>query len=354
VGTTTAAMLAAVASVTAGMFAAAFDPAADAVAWMLATPLMLGVAWAYLYLARRGDVTFGPTLLALGLGVLVGAGLCLGHAAFFYRATGLWCALGKSAAGVDAWMVIKGVIAEALPHWAAAIVAAVLLVRGEGRLVLLTGGLFAGGVAGLVRVGWVGPVDGTAVGIIAGYAAAYAMLLPLLAWLGDQLHPLTDRAPRRVWPVIACVWTVPLVVLLIAGAALRGEWLSGGAQVGLMPVLLVLDRIREMHYGAPEPNGVQHAAVCLVGFALAVGLCASRRWAWVPWAVWLVHDVIYLCVLAATAAALLGNIQSPPGDLAEGWSPSYCWGFFASLMALGYVMVLRVWCLTRRGVRPTW
>jgi hypothetical protein len=349
-------MLASVASVMAGFYAAAFVASPNAPSWLLTTPVVLGVSWAYLLLAIRCDVTFVRTLVVLGLGALMGAVVSIAPLILFHQITGLWFCCDTVTPAVGMHPIVSGVVTNVLPHWAATLFVAGSLVWLRSRWAQLGGGLLAGTAAGLAQsvVTDGGFPSGAATGSLIGHGAAYLVLVPLLAWLGDQVHPLVDRAKRRIWPAIACVWVIPPAMLLVGGVVFQAHWLGADVVTGLMPVLLLLDVVREVHYGYPVPVLLRHVGVCLIGLALAIGLCPLRRWTWLPWTVWWLHDMAYLGVVIWALTSQLGNVRALSGELPGTALPLNAWPFFAILMGLAYVQAIRAWCLTRRGVRPMW
>jgi len=349
-------MLAAVAAVTAGMFAASAFWQGHAPDWPLATPVLLGISWAYLLLASRSDVTVLRVFVALVLGISIGAAVSLVESLLFYRFSGLWCDPGLTTTDVGTRVILDAIIVRALPHWAAAALTAGLLVRANSRIVQIACGLVIGAAAGLVQAIVVDPEGWRhiALGALAGHAVAYGTLLPLLAWLGDLHAPLADRAPRRILPLIAWVWGLPPLALLIGGVVAPEKWLGLDPQTALTPVLLLLELLRELEAGRPEPNVVQHVAVCVVILALVIGLCSSRRWAWLPWVICWLHDLAYLIMVIWATGMLLNNVWTTSDGAAGGPSSLNAQPYYAILVGLGYVLTLRVWCLTRRGVRPTW
>lgn len=352
----TGSLLAASASATAGFLVSAPRSEQAIETWLLALPLLVGASWAYLLLAGRRDVSFVPALSALGLGALGGAIVGLGPVLLFFRISGVWCMHGFASTNVGVATVFGNLWTSALPHWICAIFGAAALVRTESRIVLAVAGAITGGVAGAVHVGLCVPLpfDDWTVIAATGHAAAYGVLLPLLAWMADQSDPLSDRSPRRALPATACVWCVPPGALLLGMVAWPEEWLGQTAQAGLVPALLALDLYREFAEGIPEPNPIRHGAVCLIVLALAAGLCSSRRWAWGFWVIWLIHDVAYLGTLVWAAAMLLSNVRTFTADAAGPGSSLNTWPLYAATVGLGYVFAIRVWCLVRREVRPRW
>ncbi len=352
----TGAMLTAAAAATAGWFATTVVSQDDGAAWLRVAPLLFCAGWAYLLLASRRDPTFLPAMTALAIGASIGTVVHLGHLLLFYRATGLWCGGASFTTDPGAWDGALACVCFGLPHVVAAIPAAWLLVRAERRWALAIAGPFVGAVAGLVQTGIDGlPVFGRdAVVPLAGNAVLYAVFLTFLSWLGDQVHPLADRAPRRVRPVIACVWGLPPAILLVGGLLQPDEWLGGTAQAALMPALVLLDWVRDLHYGFPTFDPIQHAAVCVIAMAVVVGLCSSRRWAWLPWTVCWLHDLAYLGVVVWATVMLLANVWAPTGATLPERSPLNTWPFYTILVGVGGVLAFRAWCLTRRGVRPLW
>ncbi len=349
-------MLAAVSAVTAATIAASALWHGQVPEWLLATPVLLGISWAYLLLASRGDVTVLRVFVTLMLGIAVGAAVSLVESLLFYRFSGLWCSPGLTTTDVGTRVILEAAIVRALPHWAAAALTAGLLVRANSRTVQIACGIVIGAAAGLIQVIVMDPAGWHPIALdaLAGHAAAYGILLPLLAWLGDLHAPLADRAPRRALPLIAWAWGLPPFAMLIGGIVAADNWLGLTPQAALTPVLLALELLREFGAGRPEPNVVQHVAVSAIILALVIGLLPSRRWAWLPWAICWLHDLAYLIVVVWATGMLLSNVQATSDGVAGGPSSLNTHPFYAILMGLGYVLALRVWCLTRRGVRPTW
>jgi len=356
IGALTGSLLAAAASATGGFLASAPQSDQAIETWLLALPLLVGMGWGYLSLAGRRDMSFVPALAVLGLGALGGAVLGLGHVWLFFRIGGVWCAHGLASPEVGIGTVLGDLGTSVLPHWVCAVFGAAALVRIESRIALALAGAGAGCVAAAIHVGLRESLslDDYTVIVTTGHVAAYAILLPLLAWMGDQSDPLVDRAPRRALPAIACVWCLPPGAMLLGMAAWPAEWLGQTAQAGLVPVLLALDLYREFAEGIGEPNPMRYGAVCLVVLALAAGLCSSRRWAWGFWAVWLIHDVAYLGTLGWAATMLLENVRTLTTDAAGVGASPNTWRLYAAVVGLGYVFAIRVWCLVRREARPRW
>lgn len=353
VGMLTAAMLAAPACAAAGFFATALLGGQNVFFWPLTVPVVLCLSWFYLLVASQRDVTTVRTAVAMLVGVLVGAVLGRAHVLLFWRVAGI--EPGGIATGRCVWTFVRAALADAAPHAVGVVVLAVPIVRFRGPASLVISGALVGGLAGFVHMALAG-LGAAAIGAVAvlgGYVGAYAILLPLLAWLGDQIHPLSDRQRRQMRPAIACVWGIPAIALLVGGLVMPEQWPGRSDQAGLLPILLLLDEVRDIYYGYPHPGLAQHIAVCLIFLALAGGLCASGWWAWLPWVVWLLHDLLYATLLVWAAVMILSNVGASTVDRGENPLPATVWAFYSMVMGLAYVFALRAWTLTRRGVRPT-
>jgi hypothetical protein len=347
-------MVIATASVTVAFLATAFLPSGADPTWLALLPSVFVVGWAYLLLARRGDATYLRAFLVLAVGSIVGPAFNLADVFLFYRAGGTWCGLCEAGAGLNAGVVFREFLGRAIPYWIVTPFAAAVLVKAERRLPRILGSILLGAAAGLGQAAFIeaSPACQSAIGYVIGFGALYGVFLPLLAYLGDELHPLADRSRRRFWPPIFYTWVLPPLAMLVGAIAMPGRWLETDFQSGLVPAIPAINFVRSLQYGLPAMNIIQHTSICLIAIALGVSLCASGRWSWLPWVVWFLHDAVCLILAALALRLLLLNLSATSSGCPDGRTPLVTWPVFSLLIGLTYVFAFRAWCLTRRGVRP--
>ncbi len=355
VGIVTAAMLVSVAVSTVALLSSCLFSGIDSKRYPLLLPVWLFMAAGYFLLARRGALWTVPVAAMLAGGAVLGSVLSLAPHAMYHRFAGLWATPILVTTRIEWSQIAATALLRGFPHLLTAGLIAWVVVRGRGWLSEFLWGAFAGLAAGALElVGHAAfgvslpalPTLGTAL-------TTYAVFVPILAWTGDQMHPYAERSGRRVRPLLVIVWVLPLMVLPLCGWLAGRAWLGGNYASGLLPVLVVLDLYREIETGLSSPNILQSSAICIIFFALAIGLCSSLRWAWLPWTIWLLHDAVCLAAIAWLASSVLRNVRALGSVATDMSAPLNSWGFFTILSGLAVLFALRVWCLTRRGVRPT-
>ncbi len=354
VATAPAACLIAAAATSAGWLALTPIDTYPTGVWLLQAPVFFFQALAVLLLARRVHLTLSRVVTALVVGSLVGLAAALLPHAVWYGLTGLWVQAGTLHGSPS--NVATGLLRALIPHVLASLLLAVALVRSESRSLLPVAGALAGAILAMASSAVGAPLTGwlSSSACFATCCTSLAVFLPLLSWLADQVHPLVERGPRRVWPVIAVVWALPPAVLLVGGLVAPERFLGDIDQTGLLPIVWFLDLVGAQEEGLARPDAVQHGAVCLILLAAAVGLCPRGRWVWIPWTAWLLHDLAFAGLLAWLMAGLVHNVQIAACDpVARAGLPA-TWSTFACLVGIGYIQVCRLLALPRRGVRPTW
>ncbi len=335
-------------------FAASVLCPSTSVQWLLASPALAVSSVFYLLLAKWRRTGVFAVVGVLWLGGILGTLCSLGPELAFYQKTGWWCGGIEPGAHLSDRVLLREAVARGLPHIAAILVAGLFLAR-RGPLVLLPLVGVVAGVLGAVSRDALffgtGSIRWTSVGVL-GYGTMYAVFVPLAAWLAERMSEGRGPVSGGIWPAKVCAWFFPPLVLLIQGAILPSVFLNDPVQSWLLPVIPIANFVRSYEYGLSPVNVLQYAGLCMVALGVGGCLCYPRPWGWLPWLLWLLHDLAFCGASGWAAWHLLQNVSIGATQKAESSWVLSTWPTFIFLTALGWTFTMRWVGLIGRGGRP--